>query len=497
MSIPLSAIVQVIPSVLAAAGSAVDLNGLILTQSTAAPIGTVVSFSTAADVGTYFGLSSTEYSMASVYFNGYDGRTATPGTLYFTQYNTSAAAGWMRGGSLASVSLATLQTYSGVLTVTVDGTSKTSSTITLSGATSFSNAATLIQAGFTSLGGTVTWDSQRSAFLFTSSTTGATSSVTVASGTLAASLKLTAATGATVSPGASTAVASTFLTTLTQTWQNWALFTTTWEPASADEQAFAAWVSAQNSRYGYVAWDSDVNAKTAGSTSTFMYSVLSAGQKGVIPVWGDYTHAAFVLGYAAALNFSRYNGRATLAFKQQSGLLPAVTTSADASALTANGYNFYGQYANAKSQWNFMSNGSTSGRDTGGANIWLDTFLNAIWLNSNLQLAMANMLMSYGSIPYNADGYAAIAAAAMDPIETAVTFGAIRTGVTLSNSQKQQVISIVGSDVSSSISAKGYYLKIWDAPASVRVARQSPTITLLYTDGQSIQQIVISSVEIQ
>jgi hypothetical protein len=53
-TIPISQIVQVTPSVLTAAGSALDLNGLLLTQSTYSPIGSVVPFASASDVGVYY-----------------------------------------------------------------------------------------------------------------------------------------------------------------------------------------------------------------------------------------------------------------------------------------------------------------------------------------------------------------------------------------------------------------------------------------------------------
>ena len=49
-TIPISQIVSVNPSVLQAAGAAIDLNGLLLTQSTAVPIGTLRGFASAEDV---------------------------------------------------------------------------------------------------------------------------------------------------------------------------------------------------------------------------------------------------------------------------------------------------------------------------------------------------------------------------------------------------------------------------------------------------------------
>ena len=52
-TIPFSEVVQVVPSVLSAGGIAVDLNGLMLTQNSLAPYGTILEFSNAAGVNSY------------------------------------------------------------------------------------------------------------------------------------------------------------------------------------------------------------------------------------------------------------------------------------------------------------------------------------------------------------------------------------------------------------------------------------------------------------
>ena len=136
-TIPFSQVVSVVPSVLSAGGIAVDLNGLMLTQNAYAPVGQVLQFSTAASVSSYFGASSTEAALASVYFNGFTGCTKLPGNLLFARYPETAISGFLRSASLASMSLATLQSLSGTLSVTVGGTVYTSSAISLTGVASF------------------------------------------------------------------------------------------------------------------------------------------------------------------------------------------------------------------------------------------------------------------------------------------------------------------------------------------------------------------------
>ena len=91
---------------LAAAGSAIDLNGLILTQSDYAPTGQSPLFADADDVSAYFGPQSVEAAMATTYFNGFQNCTKTPGQLNFARYAGTAVSAWAVGASLASMTLA-------------------------------------------------------------------------------------------------------------------------------------------------------------------------------------------------------------------------------------------------------------------------------------------------------------------------------------------------------------------------------------------------------
>jgi hypothetical protein len=90
--------------VLKAAGNAVALNGLVLTQTASVPIGQAVLFADPDDViVAYFGAASPEASMATIYFAGFTGCTKTPGKLYFAQHNATLVAAWLRGASLAAM----------------------------------------------------------------------------------------------------------------------------------------------------------------------------------------------------------------------------------------------------------------------------------------------------------------------------------------------------------------------------------------------------------
>jgi hypothetical protein len=274
MAIPLRKDVQINPGVLPAGGSALDLNGLILTDSAYAPVGSVITFTNKEDVAAYFGSASAEFSMAEVYFQGYDNSTKTPGALLFARFNPDAAAAWLRSGSMAAVTLDQLKLLSGVLTLTVDGTAHTSASIDLSTATSFAMAADLIETG---IGASVTveYDTTQKRFIITSATDGAASTITYATGTLSAGLKLTAATGAQLSQGADAAVVTTAMQSVLDSSQNWAIFTTSFTPTEQEALDFSAWVNGQNHRFGYVPFTLEESATVAGSTETLAYKIIS------------------------------------------------------------------------------------------------------------------------------------------------------------------------------------------------------------------------------
>lgn len=490
MPIPASDVVSIVPGVLSAGAAAVTLSGLLLSKSAYLPISAVQSFASADAVSAYFGSASAEYSAAQNYFLGFDNSTIKPGALLIAPYIDTARAAWLQSGSLSGLTLAQLQALSGVLTVTVNGSAKTSSAISLAGATSFSNAATIILAGFTTPGFTVAWDAVKSAFIFTNSTTGATSTLTEATGTLSAGLKLSTATGAVLSQGAAVDTPAGAMDMVKGKTTMWASFATMWEPSGSDETAFAVWCNAQNQRYLYVAWDTDANAIVSGNTTNFGYLAKAAAYDAVLPLYApSVNYAAFILGAIASIDFSQTNGRATLAYKSQSGLVTTVSDQQTAANLIANGYSYYGAYATAADNFNFLYNGQITGKWK-----WADTYVNQIRLNSDLQAALLSLLTSVKSVPYTNAGYDLIRSAMMDPVRSALNFGTIRAGVALSISQAAQVNQAAGRDVATEISQRGFYLQVMDPGATVRQNRGTPVINFWYADGGAVQKINLPSI---
>jgi hypothetical protein len=363
---------------------------------------------------------------------------------------------------------------------------------------------------------TVTFDSISGAFIITSTVIAAaplTSTMGFASGTTADPLNLRQQDGAVLSPGAAAATPVAFMTSLVAVTQDWATLMTLFDPdnsnsgANAQKMQFATWVNSTNDEYMYVAWDNDVTPTLNLPASSSMGDLLQNGNfSGTYPQWAPDTiqgptKAAFVCGMVASIDFTQLNGRITLAFKSQTGLFADVTNQTIAHNLGGvpqsignfgNGYNFYGAYATANQQFVWENRGTVSGPF-----LWADSYVNQIWLNNALQLALMELLGNVFSIPYNTTGYALIESACLDPINAAINFGAIRAGITLSQAQIQEVNTAAGVDVATTIQQRGWYLQISDASAQVRAARASPPCTLWYTDGQSVQAITLASIEVQ
>lgn len=573
-TIPASNLVQVIPNVLSAGGTTLDLNGVLLTDSVRAPIGQVLQFPSSDGVADFFGATSAEASFAINYFLGWDNSTQKPGRIYFSQFPTSAVAAWLRGASIKSLALTALQAIAGTLIVTVDGSVRTASALNLSSVTSFSAAAAAIQtalnagkaqtAAFTgAISGTtltvsavasgalaigqivsgsgvtagtkitalltgsggigtytvsvsqtaastsmttvgadvaVAYDTISGGLQITSGVTGATSSIAYATGTTAGVLGLDVASGGLLSQGAvsgATQTPAAFMNALVDITQNWATFSTTFDPDAGSgvtlKLAFAAWTNSKNNRYAYIPWDADASARTIVPASSSLGQQIIANAYSGIAVLHRATAdlAAFVMGMAASIDTNAINGRITFAHKGQEGLVASITNETDAANLESNGYNFYGAYATASQQFRLFYPGSVSGKFQ-----WLDSYINQIWLNANLQQALMVLISTANSLPYNDEGYSLIEAACLDPILRAKKFGAIREGITLSKQQAAMINSAAGRNIADIVTTQGWYLQILDAAPITRQARKSPPCNFWYADGQSIHTIKLNSVEV-
>jgi hypothetical protein len=356
---------------------------------------------------------------------------------------------------------------------------------------------------------TCVFDSTANAFVLTSGLTGVPSTVAFATGDLAADLFFTLNTNAVLSQGAAPAAPASFMDGIVIQSQNWASFMTLFDPdnsGNANKLLFSKWNAGQEDRWVYVAWDTDTGpSQSAPDTNSLGYKVnfgdgnqaysgtALIGQDMNAPATYDpVAVAAMVCGSYASVNFDQPNGRTTMAFRSQLGLIAGVTSLSAYQNLIANGYSGYTAVATANQGFVFLANGQISGKFK-----WQDSYINQIWLNNAFQLAFMEFLVNTGSIPYNQIGYSLIGQAAAGVINAGLDFGAFRAGVTLSPSQIIGVNTDAGVAIASILASRGWYLQILDASANVRLARGSPPMKFWYMDGESVQMIDMQSIVVQ
>lgn len=642
-TIPASQIVNVTPGVLSAGGTNLNGTGLMLDNSTRIPVGSVLNFNGTQAVQNYFGAASKQFAESQIYFAGYTNATIQPANLLMAQFYQTAVAAFLRGGNISTLALAQLQAINGSLNILIDGAAHNAASLNLSAATSFSNAASIIQTaingalsssatgtasiaastfsatgsiagniltvtnvasgtivngaaisgsgitsttitgqltgtaggigtyavaisqvaasttvsgaygtmtvsamssgafavgqtitGGTTVGGTiitalgtgtgqtgtyfvnltqtvssasltgtttaavVTFDSVSGAFVVTSGTTGAASTIAFATGTTAAALLLTSATGAVVSQGAAPVTPAVFMSQLVVTTSAFANFMSIFDPdgggGNTQKQAFAAWKNTQNNRYAYFCWDPDQSPAASNNATTSLGKILAGNNdSGTFLIWeGGATQdtglCAFELGLAASINYNQTNGRATFAFKSQSGQLANVTDPTTSGNLAANGYNWYGAYGSATQTfiWNYP--GSITGPF-----LWADSYQTQIWMNLFFQSQFLTMLQNLGSVPFTVAGVGIIQQTAQAVIQQALAFGAFAPN-TLTPAQIAQVNSQAGVNIATSLQTQGYYLQVNLPSQTIQLARGPWTILFWYIDRNSVQQINLSSV---
>ena len=490
-TIPASYIVAINPRLIPAGGNDLEFNGLFLTESELIPADApLMAFTSAATVGAFFGETSDEYAAASVYFLGYNNSFAKPRRLMFGRRIASAAGAWIRGGAFTGTLDDFAAMASGTLNITINETEIALTGIDFTAVTSFSAAATVLQTALASelSSVTVTYSSLTNAFQINSPGTGATETIAYASGTIADLMNFTQADGAVLSQGSDALTQTANMNAITNQSQNWVSFTTLYPADNAEHLGLSQWASNQGIEYLYVGWTADPNLLSQSDTSSIAYLIENAEYGATTLVYDNVYVAAFILGTTASINWERYQGTITYAFKHVDGLAPTVTDEATAAILDSKKVGYVGKFATRNDDFTFFYSAQMFGRYG-----FIDTFINTVWLRNVMQVSVMNGLTNAGRVPYTERGYALIRAWLQDPVNRAVNNGAIDPGVVLSESQKAQVYNETGKDLSNELWTKGYAILVEDAGAAVRVGRNSPNISVYYTYGGSVHRIEVAS----
>jgi hypothetical protein len=438
---------------------------------------------------------------------------ATPGNLgscTVTSLSTVLNVTAIASGALATADVVTgtsipANTY---ITGQISGTTGGIGTYGLSG-----TGHTIASEAMTAFGPGVVYDSISGAFVINSSTAGATSTITFGSGALATNLLLTQATGAVLSQGSAPATPAAFMTAILSQTVNWVCFATDFDPdggsGNAQKQLFAAWKNTAlgGNRFAYVCWDNDVTPTVSvPATASLGYILDQNGDSGTALIWepagavgdADY-YSAFAMGWAASINFSAPNGRSTLAFKNQAGLVPTVSDPLTAQNLGGNpqapdsfgnGYSFYGAYGTAGQSNTWFQRGFITGPYE-----WFDGYVNQIWLLNQCQIALLTAFGNLTSLPFTTAGQGIISEVLQPSIQAGLSFGAFGPGP-LTTSQQAQINQQAGANIAATISAQGWYLQFIAASPAVKASRGPQQLVLWYLDNGVIQSISLTSVAV-
>lgn len=488
MSINANRLVNILPRVIGAGATGLETIGNVLTKNSLIPTGQMaIRFASATAVAEYFGATSDEYKFAAQYFTGFNNQQKGISALVISRRIDVAAAAFVKGGEVTATLAQFKAVTAGAFKIIVGGTEKAVSGVDLSACTSLSDVATAVATAITGVTGA--YSSITGGFIFTTTATGATASISVASapasGTdLSEMLALTTDAGAVVSAGSDALSAAENMNAIAGVTRNWVGLTTLYQADATEIEGLSAWVD-QDDDYCFVAWSTDPNVCDPATFSSTVFAGLPEMYNCTFMLYGDQQDAAFILAIGAAIDWERVQGMVTWFGKTTSGLSPRVVSDQVSENLDQLRVTYIGSYAARNSTFWLVNRGCL----TSTLYNFIDVLYGMIWLKSAIQTSILSGLTSVNRAPYTPYGYAQVKAWIQDPITTALRSGVIDTGLALSDSQKTQILTEVGEDISNDLYAKGYWYRIDDPSATVRTERDSPTIYIYYTYAGAIQKI--------
>lgn len=425
-----------------------------------------------ASVASDFGTSAPEYLAASLYF----GQVPQPTLLFIGRWAESATNGLLKGAILTAAEQAMSNWTSittGTLTVSVDGTPQNLTTLNFSAQTNLNGVASVIDTALT--GASVTWDGQR--FRIISSTTGATSTVGFATGTIAAQMKLDASHALAIggiSAETPEAAAAIFADRFGQRW--YALMVADTSLTPANHLAVAAFIEGTG-QHIYAVTDTNTLALDSADTTTIGYL---ASQNNYLRTYCQYSEnpyaVASAIGREMVVNFNGNNTTITLMYKQEPGVTPQDLTGTQATTLKNKRINVFAAYNN---DTNIIQYGTMSGP------AYLDEIHGLDALGLDVQADLWNALYTAkNKIPQTDAGVHELVAVAENTCRKYVRNGFIAPGTWNSNT--------IGELQAGDYMDRGYYVfvePISNQAQSTREARISPPINIALKLAGAIHEV--------
>lgn len=431
------------------------------------------------DLGLDFGTSAPEYLAAQVFFSA----NPQPAQVYVGAWARTATSGILIGGEL-SAAQQQIANFNGIanggMNVTIDGSLQALSGLNFTSVNNLNGVAALITSSLAGAG-VCTWDSNNEWFNIQSSSTGTSSSVSLASPPISSTdlsglLGLTAAGGAASVGGiaAETPLACmTILMSMTTKWYG-AMFAASVQPQDSDYIAVAGLVEGSSVSRIFGVTTQEANTLNANSNADVASQLQALGYNRTFTQYSSNTPyvCAADFGIAFTVNFNGSSTLYTLKFQDEIGVVAEFLTETQAATLGGvqgvggKNCNVFVEYDDdtAILQQGVMASGQ-----------FFDVIHGTDWLQNAIQTAVYNRLKTARTkVPQTDSGVTSLMTTMTTVLAQSVTNGLCAPGVWLGPD--------IGPVVNGQTLPLGFLIfaaPIMSQTQAARAARQAPIITIL------------------
>lgn len=492
--IPFSYFVKIVSTGISAGFTFNRLNALVITTPVE-PHSQIEEFTSPADVGKAYGVISKEYVYAQKFF-GYLGKSATMAErLTFWNYSPIASGAALVG---ARVRLLSNILVNGGFSIAVNEGVLTDISVDLTKATSFAEAANIINNALTiaSVGATCDYDSKKGGFVISTVLKGISSSITFASAAhtgldISGLLGLAQVSGASAVEGKDGQSLAELLNAIALANGNWVTISTL-NPLSpsTDFKTISEWTAASEGRYLFIAHDEQVGLK---KDSPLVYEDLFGNDGFVVNAMPDGSINALVQGAIASVDFSVTNGAMNFNFiSADTWKKDAVGTESELNGVNTQRVNTVyrmGGYGQSQSLW---GEGSIFGKTFSD----LSGYCGNTWLKAQFELAVANLLINQPLIALRGTGGSGLLSNSFQAVVDRAIIGGIivKVGMDgLTATEKAAVITATGDTAATTIIEEtGYYIR----PQSLTeedITLGRLRVLFLYTRNVPVNRVAIQN----
>lgn len=486
----------------------------------------VLSFNNLTAVGDYFGTTSNEYEIAKNYFRGFTGSLTKPRRMLFSRYVQDDTAAYLFSKKITNPT-ATVNAIKALvtpaLTTHINGVDQVLTLVQadFSAATGLTDIATILETALDAeLSGATCSIIGTNQFMIKAPAAGAaTSTIDFCLGNVGDLLGINEPQSPTLSQGTAGGNAAYNMTSILNQTPNWVGLTYVTRLTGDDigdgyavTLDLTSWIADTGLNYIGFWWEGGDEPESLSSTTNLAkvlvdngYGTITDqqikfntqfqldynGQSTTNPITSDEIgrFSAFYTGMGASIDYTRVNSKINFAGKHQDGLEINVSNNTAYDNLLLNGYNVYGQFASRTTTYDLTENGTV-----GGPYAWVDNAYDGIEFSAQMQDAVATLIASVNRIPYNSEGIAQINAVLTNVVQSMKNAGVIESGNTFNAIQTQQIIELVGIDVTSLLTQNGYYIYFQPITADMRINRDPIIVYMLYTNGGAVNRVNIGQV---